>query len=269
MKLKQLNKSLPETDLCKLGKKHKTDKPGNGYTRVYYELFNPFRSDSVDVFEIGIYFGASIKMWEEFFPNGKIYGIDNGRLCPGTTAIPGGYKGTNINILSVDDVKLLQPEALVESVHYNWLENDRIKAFNADQRSKNHLEKAFKYFNCDLFDVILDDGQHFQEHQQKSLGILFPNVKSEKYYIIEDVVDYQSLIHDKIYWGQKKKDATDSTDYVFSDFIKTGNLKSPYITEEETKYIVDNIEDIFLYDRLNKNNSPINGSSKLLVIKKK
>ena len=36
MKLKNLNKPLEKTELCELGFKHKTDKPGNGYTRVYY-----------------------------------------------------------------------------------------------------------------------------------------------------------------------------------------------------------------------------------------
>jgi len=267
--LKDLNTNLGETDLCQFGKKYQTDKPSNRYTRVYYEIMKDFRHDIVDIFEIGVYFGASIKMWEEFFPNGKIYGIDNGRLVPGTTAIPGGYKGTELPFLSIDDVKLLQPDALVESVNFKWIENERIKCFKADQRSKKQLQQALDYFQCKDFDIILDDGQHFQEHQQKSLGILFPNIKSKRYYIIEDVVDYESLIYDNIFWGQKKKDATDSTDYIFTNFIKTGKLESPYISKEQSDYIVDNIEDIFIYDRLNKNNSPIFGNSKLLVIKKK
>jgi hypothetical protein len=270
MKLYELNKILPETELCKIGKTHQTDKPGNGYTRVYYEIMKEFREEPVNIFEIGIYFGASIKMWHDFFPNGQIFGIDNGRLTPGSTVIPGGYKGTGLPFLSTDDVNLLQQEALVESVKFDWLENERIKAFKADQRSSSQLKQAFEYFNCSIFDIILDDGQHFQEHQQKSVGIMFPNIKSGKYYIIEDVVQYETLIEGTgIFWGQRKKDATDSTDYIFSTFIKTGNLKSPYITEEQAKYITDNIDDIFLYDNENKNNSPINGSSKLLVIKKK
>ena len=269
MKLKDLNKELLDTELCRLGRKYQTDKPHNGYTKVYYEIMKDFQNENVNIFEIGVYFGASIKMWWEFFPNGKIYGIDNGRLVPGSTAIPGGYMGTELPFLSTDDVKLLQPEALVESVNFNWLENDRIKAFKADQRSKKQLEKAFEYFKCNTFDVILDDGQHFQEHQQKSIGLLFPNVKSGRYYIIEDVVDYQSLIYDNIFWGQKKRDATDSTDYVFTKFIETGKLESPYISKEQIDYVIENIEDIFMYDRLNKNESPINGHSKLLILKKK
>ena len=270
MRLQELNINLSETDLCRLGKKYQTDKPSNRYTRVYYEIMKDFRNDLVNIFEIGVYFGASIKMWEEFFPNGKIYGIDNGRLVPGTTAIPGGYKGTGLPFLSTDDVKLLQPDALVESVNFKWIENDKIKCFKADQRSKKQLLETFEYFQCDQFDVILDDGQHFQEHQQKSLGILFPNVKSERYYIIEDVAEYESLKEGTgIFWGQRKKDASDSTDYIFTNFIKTGKLESPYISKEQANYIVDNTEDIFMYDCSGKNNSPIIGSSKLLIIKKK
>lgn len=270
MKLTDLNKSLPTSELCALGKKHLTDKPGNGYTKVYYELMKNFRYDSINIFEIGIYFGASIKMWAEFFPNGKIFGIDNGRICPGTTAIPGGFRGTELPLLSTDDVKLLQPEALVESVHFKWVENDRIKCFKADQRSKKQLEQTLDYFKCNEFDVILDDGQHFQEHQQKSIAMLFHNVKSGKYYIIEDVCVHEELRDiPNNYWGQRKKDATDSTDYIFTQFIKTGKLESIYMTKEQSQFIVNNTEDIFMYQHGNNNNSPINGSSKLLVIKKK
>ena len=55
MKLKDLNKPYDESELCKLGKKHKTDKPANGYTRIYYELLKDLQNDPVDIFEIGIY----------------------------------------------------------------------------------------------------------------------------------------------------------------------------------------------------------------------
>jgi hypothetical protein len=264
-KLQDLNISLTETKLCKLGKMHKTDKPGNGYTKVYYEIMKDFRDEPVNIFEIGIYFGASIKMWEEFFPKGKICGIDNGRIVPNSKIVTGNSN----EIPSTDDVKLLQLNATVESLNLQWLETDRTKCFVADQRSLNQLMQAFEHFECNSFDVILDDGQHYQEHQQKSLGLLFQNVKPGKFYIIEDVVDHESLTLSKTYWGQRKKDASDSTDSVFSKFIKTGKLESPYITFEQTNYIINNIDDIFMYENCNKNNSPINGTSKLLVIKKK
>ena len=270
MKLKELTeRRLFETPLCDIGFKYMTDKPGNGYTKVYYEIMEDKRNKPIDIFEIGIYFGASLRMWHEFFSNGTVYGIDNGRMLPGAKVLVGGMDGTKVNILSEDDVKLLQPEAKVEDYwDFSWIQNERIKCYIADQRSENQLEQAFKYFSCDTFDFILDDGQHFQEHQQKSLGILFPNVKPGGYYIIEDVVTQQGLI-DGAFWGQKKKDGSDSTDYIFKRYLESGILESRYITEDQTEYIKDNIDDIFLFDNNNKNGSPINGTSKLLVIKKK
>jgi len=268
MKLESLNRNLPETELCKIGKKCLTDKPGHGYTKVYYEIMKGFRNNSINFLEIGIYFGASLRMWNNFFPKGKIFGIDNGRMLPGSNILVGGMDGTRINIASEDDVKLLQPEAKVDYKDFSWIENDKIKCYIADQRSERQLNETLNYFNCNEFDFILDDGQHFQHHQQKSLGILFKNIKSEGYYIIEDIAIHESLLAGH-YWGQKKKDASDSTDLIFESYIKTGKLNSPYFSKEESEYIEDNTEDIFMYDCENRNNSPINGHSKLLIIKKK
>ena len=130
-KLESLNKSLPETELCKIGRTCKTDKPGNGYTKVYYEIMKDFREESINMFEIGVYFGASLKMWEEFFPNGKIFGIDNGRIIPNSSI----QTGQSNQIPSIGDLKMLQPGEIDKLNNFDWIENDRIKCFMADQRN--------------------------------------------------------------------------------------------------------------------------------------
>jgi len=272
MRLKDLNRlDLPRTELCSIGYKHKTDKPNHGYTKIYYEIMKDVKNDPINFFEIGIFFGASLKMWYEFFPKGNIYGIDNGRLLPNANIF---YSKSN-EIPSPDDIKLLQFNATIDpSYNFKWLENDRTKGFVADQRSLEDLNKSFGYFNCNEFDFILDDGQHYMEHQQKSLGLLFPTVKSGGYYIIEDVIDQKSLLVG-CYWGQRKKNGSDSTDIVFTKFLETGILESIYMTSEEIEYIKNNIEDIFLYDCKDEfqtnipTGSPVEGPGKLLIIKKK
>ena len=148
------------------------------------------------------------------------------------------------------------------------MENDNVKCHLASQKNWMEINTAFNYFNCNMFDYIIDDGSHFQEDQQVSLGLLFPQVKSGGYYILEDVVDYKDLLNGS-WWDQKREDCTDSTDYVISKYLSDGVLKSDYITDDQITYILSNIEDIFLYDQSSRNNSPINGTSKLLVIKKK
>lgn len=259
-----LNRELPTTELCRLGGQFGTDKPDHGYTRVYYEIMRQSRLKAVNLFEIGIYLGSSLKMWESFFPNGNIFGIDNGRKV-----FKGDIKFGNRNETPTeDDLRLLRTGQLGNPNDFNWIETNRIRCFIADQRSKKQLKQAFKYFNCKEFDFILDDGQHYQEHQQKSLGLLFKYIKSGGYYIIEDVCT-QSLLLQGCFWEQKKNDCTDSTDFVFRTFIETGIFSNEYVTEKEAKYIEDNTGDVFMYDSVGKNNSPVSGTSKLVIIKKK
>lgn len=42
----------------------------------YEDVLLPFKERAIDVLEIGIYLGASMKLWREYFSNAKIYGID-------------------------------------------------------------------------------------------------------------------------------------------------------------------------------------------------
>ena len=262
--LKTLNRKLPITKLCRAGRQFNTDKPDHGYTRVYYEIMKQSKLEAINLFEIGVHRGHSLKMWESFFSNGNIFGIDNGRNVFG-----GNIKfGRRNERPSEDDLRLLQTGQLGNSNDFNWIETDRIKCFMADQRSEEQLKQAFDYFNCKKFDFIVDDGLHYQEHQQKSLGLLFKHVKPGGYYIIEDVCP-QALLLQGCFWGQKKNDCTDSTDFVFRTFIKTGVFNREYVTEKEAKCIEDNTDDVFIYDSTGENNSPVNGTSKLVIIRKK
>ena len=46
------------------------------YTDIYPIYVDKFRNDSFNLLEIGVESGKSFKLWEEYFPNAKIYGID-------------------------------------------------------------------------------------------------------------------------------------------------------------------------------------------------
>ena len=266
MKLEDLNKEdLPTTEMCDIARKHGTDKFQHGYTKVYFELMKDKRYTEISIFEIGIFKGNSLRLWHEFFPKGRVYGSDNGRLLPNSSVILGSGNQNP----SEDDKRLLEENAVVADLDFKWIENERIKCAIADQRSNEQLQAAFKYFGCEKFDYIIDDAQHYQEHQQKTLGLLFANVKPGGYYIVEDVCDYRELFQNNKYWGQKRADCTDCTDYVFEKYMKDGVLESDYMTPEQIQYVTHNIADIFMYDCFHRNNSPINGSARLLVLKKK
>lgn len=148
------------TPLCELGAKWHTDKVTAGYTKFYDLLFNHRRNTVKSVLEIGVghadcmthvpgyITGASLHMWEEYFPNAQIYGMDNRR------------------------------DALINT--------ERIHTQCGSQRSTADLQ-AVKIWAGDNFDLILDDGDHGPDSQMKALAGLNKYLSPTGIYIIEDV----------------------------------------------------------------------------------
>lgn len=65
--------------LDEIGLKYKTDKSSmtHCYLENYEKYLSYLRDKEFTLLEIGVAGGASIKMWREYFPNAKVYGIDN------------------------------------------------------------------------------------------------------------------------------------------------------------------------------------------------
>jgi len=72
-------------ELNDLGLKHHTDKATTHhcYLDNYQKYFELLRDSEITLLEIGVGSGASISMWREYFPNAKVYGIDNNPDCAG------------------------------------------------------------------------------------------------------------------------------------------------------------------------------------------
>ena len=53
-------------------------------THSYLELYNKLlfskKETAKNVLEIGVFFGGSIKLWHDFFPNADIYGLDTMKI---------------------------------------------------------------------------------------------------------------------------------------------------------------------------------------------
>jgi hypothetical protein len=148
-----------QNSLTKLADKFGSDKgtlyEGHMYTGTYEKLFAPMKNEKINFLEIGIFDSrfpcASVKMWDAYFTNAEIYGID------------------------------FQSKAEIEC---KFAEN--IHIFIVNQAIRSEMEK-FVHQAQVSFDVIVDDGSHLDGHQLGSLGILFPRLKPKGYYIIEDV----------------------------------------------------------------------------------
>jgi hypothetical protein len=142
-------------DLTALAKHFRTDKWGNHFYTPHYQWhFQHLREQPIRLLEIGIggYAragdgGASLRMWKHFFPNGQIVGLD------------------------IEDK--------------SFVEEDRIKVYQGDQSDPELLTKIHE--ESGPFDIIIDDGSHRVAHVLPSFEALFPLLKDDGIYAIEDL----------------------------------------------------------------------------------
>jgi hypothetical protein len=146
------------TPLCDLAEKHGTNKCSEGYTPFYYELLRDRHIQRV--LEVGIggpglsggasKLGASLRMWAEFLPMARIYGLDVKR-------------------------ELLFNEGTIQT---RW----------ADVEQPETLIDAAKHFGV-LYDLIVDDAVHLPGPQISTALTLLPFLTCNGTYVIEDVAN--------------------------------------------------------------------------------
>lgn len=165
-----------------IGKKYGTDKcdrhhcfKGKTYLDVYEMYLQHLRQQPINLLEIGVRAGPSLRMWKEFFPNANIYGLDNNPTC-------------------------------------KQHEEDRIKITIGSQVDETVLKSLVD--ESDGFDVVLDDGSHINSLTIKSAKYLLPHVKSNGFYIIEDLkTSYQDLGQHIGHWqGELTRNHKDGVD---------------------------------------------------------
>jgi hypothetical protein len=118
----------------------------HGYTKYYDYYFSNICNNVKNVLEIGVFNGSSVKMWEEYFKNATIHGLDINPQC-------------------------------------KKIENNRTKIHIGDQSDISFLKNIC---NEEKYDIIIDDGSHLSEHQIKTFEFLFDYVIDGGIYIIED-----------------------------------------------------------------------------------
>jgi len=152
----QIEKSLDlkkwyEDDLLyKLSLKYSPTKRRHDYLKRYNYHFYPIREKVKKILEIGVDRGESLAMWEEYFPNAEIHGLDINKEC----------------------------------LKYN---KGRVKITIGDQSNQIFLDKFAK--ENQFFDIIIDDGSHMHDHIIKSFTSLYPYVNNGGYYVVEDVIN--------------------------------------------------------------------------------
>jgi predicted O-methyltransferase YrrM len=168
------NKSIVE-----LSQKYNTDKKmdngvkcyngvlGHNYAKYYDQYLS--KLDVNKMLEIGVSWGASIKMWDEYYDkNVEITGID------------------------IDEKRFKVKD----------IETNNIKILLGNQNDIGFLNKL----SNESFDLIIDDGSHRMKDQQVSLKVLFKYLRNGGLYIIEDL---HTSKHESFYDSKKESTTID------------------------------------------------------------
>jgi len=124
----------------------------HSYIKKYEMLFSKFRNMPINILEIGIAYGESLSMWQEYFlPGSFIYGIDN------------------------QDREFQK----------NRLTDNMIVIFG--DATKPDILKQLSLLENPTFDIIIDDGSHRIIDQIASFNIFKSKMNPGGIYVIEDV----------------------------------------------------------------------------------
>ena len=152
--LAPLAKTVYRNDLNQLALHFRTDKWGkHWYTQHYQRYFRELKYKPLNLLEIGVggyedadTGGESLRMWKAYFPKSRIVGID---LC--------------------------------DKTHFR---ERRIDIRQCDQTDEKTLRQISEEYGG--FDIIIDDGSHLNEHVITTFQILFPLLRANGIYSIED-----------------------------------------------------------------------------------
>lgn len=158
-----------QLDLASLFRKYGSDKDSNGYSQSYFTIFDHLKDNQLNFLEVGIGTmiqgvhssmvgyslpgykpGGSLRAWRDFFPKGRIIGLD------------------------------VQPDT-------QFSDEERIETYLCDTSHKDAVSTWYDKMNNIKFDIIIDDGSHHDENQLKTLTHLYPLLKDGGIYVIEDI----------------------------------------------------------------------------------
>ena len=205
--------------MSNIAKKYPTDKDftHNYFNSVYEKYFSPIRDEVKKFCEVGVggfweeagwVPGNSLRVWDEYFPNAEILGLD-------------------IN-------------------SFNLTSQGKVVVDYIDQSNKELVEEYSSKLT--EYDIILDDGSHVMYDQQITLSAFFKSLKSDGIFVMEDLHSSPEVrIPEKnaIWgWGDPTKITTLE---MLESFKNTGKIISDYLSDEEKLYLENNIKSIEIF----------------------
>jgi GT2 family glycosyltransferase/glycosyltransferase involved in cell wall biosynthesis/SAM-dependent methyltransferase len=134
----------------------KGDVPGltghpHRYAPIYEQYLQPIRDRPIHLLEIGVFRGASLRLWEQYLPNARIVGVD------------------------IDSDSLAAASARAHVSIGNATNRDFIRGVVRDKLDG-------------IVDIVVDDGSHNLGDQLAAFENLFPLLSEGGLYFMEDIV---------------------------------------------------------------------------------
>lgn len=145
------------TDLCKVASGHGTDKCSDdnchGYTLFYKPMFASRMNDELNVAEIGVAKGASVKTWRDYFPNSQIYGFDIDETCIKEFNVNNDTTNIRLAYMDVCDAESIKDGFANTGVMYDLIIDDSTNVFDDQIRI---LRNAYQFLKPGGFIIIED-----------------------------------------------------------------------------------------------------------------
>lgn len=153
------------TELCLIGASYDTDKSSqrkndsrlvycHPYTIFYDSIFKHLKNEQLTLAEIGIFKGASLLMWRDYFPQAEIHGYE--------------YSKSFINHFKEN------------------FSSERINLYEIDVTRDASIRSSFKAAGL-LYDIIIDDSTHQMDDQIRIIQNVYPFLKPGGIFIVEDI----------------------------------------------------------------------------------
>jgi len=189
-------------------------RPGRNYTDVYEAFLRPLRNEPITILQVGLSVqgrargarsaqgrdagAASLRTWSDYFPSARVLGAD---------ADPAPH-----------------------------LDGDRVTTYVLDQGDSESLTALCESLGDLELDVVVDGGSHRPDHQQLTLGHLFPRLKPGGLYIIEDLLTNGKGDGPG---NRVSADAVLNTRRVLKELVRYDTFGSPHLLVDEERLARD------------------------------
>ena len=135
--------------LIEIGKKYPTSKNVSGFIEIYEEYFKTIKDKKINILEIGVDKGYSLRLWREYFTAANICGIDLYKK---------NFTINNVEILTGDQ----SDHSFLQTVVNKYHKFDII--IDDGSHLSKHIISSFKF----LFPFLNDNGIYVVEDLQTS-----------------------------------------------------------------------------------------------------